>query len=631
MNHPSKKEPGKDTNLTRNIIVASIAFISFIIILGIFGSQTSKTPMMSLSDLTHKINKDEVKTIEVSAQSADIVLKNGDKKTVLKEEGADLTASLQALGVTKEKLAQVSTYSAKEPNAIVNFLSNSLYILFPIILIIILFWMIARQVQKGNGQALSFVKSSARFRDPKSKTREGRVMFKDIAGSKEAKEELKEIVEFLKEPLKFVRVGAKIPKGVLLTGAPGTGKTMLARAVSNEAGVPFFIISGSEFVEMFVGVGASRVRDLFNTAKKYAPAIVFIDEIDAVGRQRGAGLGGSHDEREQTLNQILVEMDGFDNNTNVIVMAATNRPDVLDSALLRPGRFDRRIIVQLPDLKEREEILKVHSRGKPMHPKVDFKQIAQRTVGFSGADLGNLLNEAAILTARLEKKYLGMDELRESIEKVILGPERKSKVITDKDKKLTAYHEAGHAVTAYYIKEADPVQKVTIMPRGMAGGYTLNPPEEDQSYKSKKGFLAEISVLLGGYVSEQINFHDITTGPNNDLEKVTSIARKIVRNYGMSKLGPINFDNRDEEHIFLGREIHEGQRYSEKTANEIDDEVSKIVDDALRRTQTILNSHIDKLGIVAKKLIEVETIEKEKFNELMEGISEKKKEVKGKK
>ena len=472
-----------------------------------------------------------------------------------------------------------------------------------------------RSAQRGNNQALSFGMSRARLISPK-KNGKKKITFADVAGAEEAKEELKEIVEFLKHPKKFLDLGARIPKGVLLLGSPGTGKTLIAKAVAGEANVPFFSISGSEFVEMFVGVGASRVRDLFKQAKKSAPAIVFIDEIDAVGRHRGAGLGGGHDEREQTLNQILVEMDGFDTDTNVIVIAATNRPDVLDPALLRPGRFDRRVVMDLPDIKEREAILKIHTQNMPIAKDVDLHKIAARTPGFSGADISNLVNEAAILAARRGKKIVEDDELRVSIEKVILGPERKSKILNVKEKEITAYHEAGHALIASNLKNADPVQKVSIISRGQAAGYTLNVPQEDKRLYSRAYFIDELAVLLGGYVSEKIIFGDVTTGASNDLERATDTARKLVTRYGMSALGPRTF-GRKEELVFLGKEMSEEKNYSEATAKEIDMEVSHFIGDAYKTAEKIITEKKETLERIAKTLLEKETLEQEEFNELL--------------
>jgi cell division protease FtsH len=449
--------------------------------------------------------------------------------------------------------------------------------------------------------------------DTKQKT-----TFNDIAGAKEAKEELQEIVEFLKNPQKFLSMGAKIPKGVLLLGAPGTGKTLLARAVAGEAKVPFFHISGSEFVEMFVGVGASRVRDLFRKAKKSAPCIVFIDEIDAVGRQRGAGLGGSHDEREQTLNQILVEMDGFEVDTNIIVIAATNRPDVLDPALLRPGRFDRHVVIDMPDIKDREKILEVHSKNKPLAAEVSLLTIAQRTPGFSGADLANLLNEATILAARRNKKKVGMDELLESIEKVMMGPQRKSRVFSEKEKKTIAYHEAGHALVTHLLPNADPVHKISIISRGRAAGYTLKLPLEDKHLRSQSEFYDELAVMLAGFVTEKEVFGEVTTGASNDLKQATLLARELVTEYGMSDvLGPRTFGQK-EEMIFLGKEIHERRDYSEKVAETIDKEVTKLISTASQTAKETIVKNRKTLDKIAKTLLEKETLEKNEFAALFE-------------
>ena len=472
-----------------------------------------------------------------------------------------------------------------------------------------------RQVQGANTRAMGFGKSGAREipKDAKDK-----VKFSDVAGVKESKEELQEIVEFLRHPKKFVAIGAKIPKGVILMGNPGTGKTLLARAVAGEANVPFYHISGSEFVEMFVGVGASRVRDLFNKAKKNTPCIIFIDEIDAVGRQRGAGLGGGHDEREQTLNQILVEMDGFDPNQGIIVMAATNRPDVLDPALLRPGRFDRRVVLDMPDINDREQILKIHAKGKPLTKKVSLKLIAERTPGFSGADLANLINEAAILAARRNKKEVGMDELIESIEKVMLGPERKSRVLSKEEKKVTAYHEAGHALVAQKIARADAVHKISIISRGHAAGYTLKLPKKETYLKTQGEFLAELTVALGGRVAEIMIFgkENLTTGASNDLRVSTRLARTMITQYGMSeKLGPRTYGHK-EDVVFLGRDIAEQKDYSEHAAEMIDEEITKLMKEAEKRAEKILTENKSKLEEVVKILLKKEVIEKEEFENL---------------
>jgi len=486
----------------------------------------------------------------------------------------------------------------------------------PTLLIIWLLWRMMRSVRTGQDQAMSFGRSRARVTRDMVRPQ---VTFSDVAGCEEAKEELKEIVEFLKEPEKFIRLGARIPKGVLMVGPPGTGKTLMARAVAGEAGVPFFSISGSEFVEMFVGVGASRVRDLFERAKSEAPSIIFVDEIDAVGRHRGAGLGGGHDEREQTLNQILVEMDGFETGTNVIVCAATNRPDILDPALLRPGRFDRKVIMDNPDIKGRTDILKVHSKGKPLAPDVELEQIARMTVGFSGADLENLVNEAAILTARRNKKAIGMSEMSESMDRVTMGPERKSRVISEKEKLKIAYHEGGHAVLGFLLANSDSVNKITIVPRGQAGGYVLSMPEEDLSLRSKEYFEDTITMALGGRAAEEIIFSQFTTGASNDLEKVTYFARSMVTRFGMSEtLGPRTFGSNNGA-VFLGREIGETRDYSEQSAEEIDNEVRRILQTAYSRAKNLLIENREKLDRLIKVLLEQETLDRAAFEEVMRG------------
>jgi cell division protease FtsH len=541
----------------------------------------------------------------------------------MKEANAGIVETLRDYGVEAEKIQAVDIEIGGESTASF-WLGAILPFLLPFILIGAFIWFMFRQAQRGNSQALSFGTSRARMIDPKNKNQ--KITFKNVAGSKEAKEELFEIVEFLRNPKKFLNLGAKIPKGVLLLGSPGTGKTLISRAVAGEANVPFFNISGSEFVEMFVGVGASRVRDLFKQAKKNSPAIIFIDEIDAVGRHRGAGLGGGHDEREQTLNQILVEMDGFDTSTNVIIIAATNRPDVLDPALLRPGRFDRRVVMDLPDIDERESILKLHAANKPLAADADLRKIAQRTPGFSGADLSNLLNEGAILAARRSKTEIALTELMESIEKVILGPERRSRRIDEDEKKVIAYHEAGHALVAAYLKNADPVQKISIISRGHAGGYTFAAPEKDKTLHSKDYFIDELSVLLGGYVSETLVFPTITTGASNDLDRATNISRNLVTRYGMSELGPRTFGHK-EEMVFLGKELHEEKNYSEKTAEDIDKQVSKFINDAYVVAEKLLKEKKDILEKVANVLLEKETIEQDEFYKLAgikrENIKEK--------
>ena len=503
--------------------------------------------------------------------------------------------------------------------------------LLPFLLISFFIWFLMKQAQKGNNQAMMFGSSRARMLIP-TKENKKRITFKDVAGAKEAKEELHEVVEFLKNPKKFWDLGARIPKGFLLLGPPGTGKTLMAKAVAGEANVPFFTISGSEFVEMFVGVGASRVRDLFKQAKKNSPSIVFIDEIDAVGRHRGAGLGGGHDEREQTLNQILVEMDGFETNVNVIVIAATNRPDVLDPALLRPGRFDRRVIVDSPDAKEREAILKIHAKGKPLNKEVDFKQIAQRTAGFSGADISNLLNEAAILAAREGKKQIGLMELREAIEKVTLGPERRSHVLSKNEKKVTAYHEGGHALVSSILPKADPVHKVSIVSRGQAAGYTMNIPKKDRELRFRSYYLDQMAVLLSGYVTEEMIFGEMTTGASNDLERATDIARKLVTRFGMSALGPMTF-GKPEETVFLGKEIHNQKDYSDKVAEMIDEATKKFIKRAYIKSKSIIEENREALEKIVTELLAKETLEKEDFDKILKdnGVVREKNKTKSKK
>ncbi|MEI7749952.1 MAG: ATP-dependent zinc metalloprotease FtsH [Candidatus Moraniibacteriota bacterium] len=601
--------------LMKNIVTIVIIFFIISGILILSQESAPKPEDITLSTLVSQINDGQVKAIDVSTNDLSVTLSDGKKENTQKEAESSLTETFKNYGVDPGKLDAVSINIKKESDA--SFWATTILpFLLPFLLVGGFVWFMMRQAQRGNSQAMNFGLSRARILDPKNKNK--RITFADVAGSKEAKEELSEIVEFLKHPKKFLAMGAKIPKGVLLLGSPGTGKTLIAKAVAGEAGVPFFNISGSEFVEMFVGVGASRVRDLFKQAKKSAPAIVFIDEIDAVGRHRGAGLGGGHDEREQTLNQILVEMDGFETETNVIVIAATNRPDVLDPALLRPGRFDRRVTMDLPDINDREAILTIHLKGKPLSKKVNVRRLAERTPGFSGADLANLVNEAAILATRRSRKSIGMDELAESIEKVILGPERRSRVINTKEKEIIAYHEAGHALVAASLPNADPVQKISIISRGNAGGYTLSVPTEDKSLHSSEYFRDELSVLLGGYSAERLTFSDTTTGPSNDLERATALARNMVTRYGMSRLGARTFGHK-EELVFLGKDLHEERNYSDETAKMIDTEVAKFVEDALHRSTSILTEKKSLLKTLADALLERETLEKDEFDAIIAG------------
>jgi cell division protease FtsH len=595
-----------------------IYFLLFIAIVAMVYFNVRQQPNtqgpLTISQVAQQIQDGKITRLVVKDDNSLQVISSSNsgpiEQTARKEPETTLVSQLLALGVTPEQLAKVAI-EVNPPSPWAGILTLASYIL-PIILIGGLFWFIFRQAQGSNNAAMAFGKSKARMFSGEHPT----VTFEDVAGIDESKEELKEVVEFLKEPQKFIQLGARIPKGVLLVGPPGTGKTLLAKAVSGEAGVPFFSISGSEFVEMFVGVGASRVRDLFDQAKRHSPCIVFVDEIDAVGRQRGAGLGGSHDEREQTLNQMLVEMDGFDTDTNVIVVAATNRPDILDPALLRPGRFDRRITLDRPDMRGREAILKVHSRGKPFETEVDLGSIARGTPGFVGADLENLINEGAILAARRNKKAIGQPELEEAIERVIMGPERKSRLISEEEKRIIAYHEAGHAVVINAIPEADPVQKITIVGRGQAGGLTWNRPTDDRMLTSRKKMLAQLALFLGGRAAEQIVFDDITSGAANDLENVTKIARTMVTRLGMSnELGSMTYGQK-EELIFLGREISEQRDYSEAIAEQIDREVRKLVDDSYKQALAILKKYRTELDAVANKLLEVETLSREEFEKI---------------
>jgi cell division protease FtsH len=577
-----------------------------------FRQDTSSEAPLTINQVAQSVQNGEVARIVIeSDDSIKVVMKNGAEAGVEshKEPNATLVDQLLSLGVTPQELSPNNIQiEVKPPSQWTGLISGALYIL-PVIFMVGVLWFIFRQAQGSNNAAMSFGKSRARMFSGEHPT----VTFADVAGVEESKQELAEVVEFLKEPQKFIQLGARIPKGVLLVGPPGTGKTLLAKAVSGEAGVPFFSISGSEFVEMFVGVGASRVRDLFDQAKRHSPCIIFVDEIDAVGRQRGAGLGGSHDEREQTLNQMLVEMDGFDTDTNVIIIAATNRPDILDPALLRPGRFDRRVTLDRPDVKGREAILKVHVKGKPLDANVDLASLARGTPGFVGADLENLVNEAAILAARRNKKSISQSEMEEAIERVVMGPERKSRLISDEEKRIIAYHEAGHAVVANAIAEADPVQKVTIVGRGQAGGVTWFRPDEDRLLMSRKKLQATLAMALGGRAAEELIFDDITSGASNDIEQVTRMARSMVTRLGMSdKLGNMAYGQK-EELIFLGREISEQRDYSEAVAEQIDREVRRIVDDSYKLAQSTLTKYRTQLEAIAQKLLEVESITREEF------------------
>ncbi|MBN2047682.1 MAG: ATP-dependent zinc metalloprotease FtsH [Anaerolineaceae bacterium] len=585
-----------------------------------FSAQAGATGILSINQVAEDIKAHQIDTIIEDENNLRVFYANEDRpRESIKDPTTPLIDQLIQLGVTPEDLSpEYISIEIKPPSAWFGILTALGYIL-PFVILGVAFIFIFRQAQGSNNAAMSFGKSRARMFNSDQPT----VTFSDVAGVDEAKEELQEVVEFLQEPQKFIALGARIPKGVLLVGAPGTGKTLLAKAVAGEAGVPFFSLSGSEFVEMFVGVGASRVRDLFDQARRHSPCIVFVDEIDAVGRQRGAGLGGSHDEREQTLNQILVEMDGFDTDTNIIIMAATNRPDILDPALMRPGRFDRQVVLNRPDLRGREAILKVHVKGKPLGPDVDLNILARGTPGFVGADLENLVNEGAILAARRNKHVINMSEFEEAVERVIAGPERKSRLISDEEKRVIAYHEAGHAVVMHAIPEADPVQKITITARGMAEGYTLALPLDDRVLTSRRKLHAEIVGLLGGRAAEEMIFDDITAGASNDIERVTKIARTMVTRLGMSDdLGPRVYGQK-EEMIFLGREITEQRDYSEQVAQKIDEEVHEIVVDSYEKAKSILSDYRDELIRVADALLEKETLTQEEFLEIFPAPVEK--------
>lgn len=590
----------------------NIAIYVLIVLLALFAMKLTNKSDDKVSEISEpqfytQVEKGQIKTAKVEAAEEvyNITgeLQDGSKyKTTVAKE-------TDIIRLLREKKVDFSTHPVPPPSIWMTLLTT----LFPIIILIVFLLFIMNQTQGGGGRVMQFGKSKARLMTGE----EVKVTFKDVAGAEEAKEEMAEVVEFLKSPQKFLQMGAKIPRGVLLFGAPGTGKTLMAKAVAGEAGVPFFSISGSDFVEMFVGVGAARVRDLFEQAKKNAPCIVFIDEIDAVGRQRGAGLGGGHDEREQTLNQLLVEMDGFSTGESIIVMASTNRPDILDPALLRPGRFDRHILIDKPDVKGREAILAVHVKDKPLEDEVKLDILAKRTPGFTGADLANMVNEAALLAARKDKKKIGMEELEESIERVIAGPEKKSRVISEKEKRLVAYHEGGHAVVSYFLPHTDKLHKISIIPRGRAGGYTLLLPEEDRNYITRSYLLDEVTTLLGGRVAEALILNDISTGAQNDLERASSIVRKMITEYGMSEeLGPITFGHKSEE-VFLGRDISRDRNYSDAIAYAIDKEASQYIENSYQKAEMILRDNLEKLHKIAARLMETETMEAQEFEKIM--------------
>ncbi len=608
-------------SFSQNITGIIIFFLLITLVFSVLPRLIGETPdTLSLSDVARKIQAGEVTTLVVSGNEVSLTLKDGAEALSQKEPDSSITETLKNYGVTSEALQAVEVKVEREGGARY-WLGILIPTILPLIVIGVFFWWMFRRARGGMERAFTFGKANLRLWNPRDKAR---TTFGDVAGVEGSKEELEEVVEFLKNPKKFLEIGARIPRGVLLVGAPGTGKTLLARAVAGESGVPFFHISASEFVEMFVGVGASRVRDVFQTAKRAAPAIIFIDEIDAVGRQRGAGLGGGHDEREQTLNQILVEMDGFERDTKVIVVAATNRPDILDPALLRPGRFDRRIILEMPDMTSRKDILKIHTRDKKMAPGVSLDRVAVRTPGFSGADLANLMNEAAILAARRNKKQVEEVDMLDSIEKVMLGPERRSRVIPEKEKEIAAYHEAGHALVAAGLTDADPVHKISIVNRGFAGGYTIKLPTEERRLKTRSQFMADIAVALGGYAAEQAKFKDVTTGSSNDIKQLTELAHRLVTQYGMSeKLGPRQFGD-TEEMVFLGKEIAMEKNYSEEIASVIDREVDAAIQKGLKTAAKIIKENREILDVLAKTLIAQETIEQEGFEKLVKQYKVKK-------
>jgi len=621
---PKKTETDFKNSFFGNLVI-SIMIIFFVISIYSLLSGKKEVEKIGISELANSVKSGEIKELSVKNSSIEAVFLDDTIKTSTKENSVSLEETLLSYGVSEEGLSQIKV-SVNQDGGFFYWVLNLSPILFPVLFIAVFIWLMTRQIKGAGMQAFSFGQSRARITTPDDQKQ--KVTFKDVAGCKEAKEELSEIVDFLKNPKKFFEIGARIPKGILLMGAPGTGKTLLARAVAGEAGVSFFSISGSEFVEMFVGIGASRVRDLFQLAKKAAPAIIFMDELDAVGRVRGGGLGGGNDEREQTLNQILVEMDGFEPTEKVVVMAATNRPDVLDPAILRPGRFDRRVAIDLPDRSDREEILQIHSKEKPLAEDVNLSVIAERTPGFSGADLYSLMNEGAILAARENRTKVSQFDLIRSIEKVMLGPERRSHLLSKKEKEITAYHEAGHALVASVLPYADPVHKISIISRGRAAGYTLKLPIEDRKLQSRNEFLDDIAMSLGGYVTEKIVFGDLTTGPSNDLQVSTAMARDMVTKYGMSEnLGPIALESAGGRPLF-GKGVSE-KEYSEEVSAMIDSEVSKIMKDAFARAEKIINEHRPLLDLIAKRLIEVETIEREEFDQMLvaNGIKPKKREV----
>jgi len=601
-------------NLVKNFLVLILLFLTTSALFSLFFHPFEGPKLLSFSQLVEDINQEKIKKITVAGNELTIIYEDDKEAVSRKEEETALSQSLINYGVEKEKLSKIEI-ETKEASSIWVWLGPVLFTILPLLLFGLFFWSIFRQARTGANQAFDFTRARVRLFGAEGKPSE-KITFKDVAGLKEAKQELMEVVDFLKNPRKYLQMGAKIPRGVILIGPPGTGKTMLAKAVANESNVPFFPISGSEFIELFVGVGASRVRSLFDQARRAGRAIIFIDEIDSIGKVRGVGITGGHEEREQTLNQLLAEMDGIGREEGILVFAATNRPEYLDPALLRPGRFDRTIVLDLPDINEREEILRIHCRGKPLALNVNLREVAERTPGFSGADLANVVNEAAILAARRGKNQVFQEELLESIEKVLLGPERKSHILSKKEKEIVAYHEAGHALVSSFLPGAEPVRKISIVARGLAAGYTLKMPTEERKIRTRSEFLAEIATLLGGYCAEKLKFGEMTTGASNDLEHASQFARKLVKEYGMSSLGPVSFGKR-EELVFLGAEFGEQKNYSEKVATQIDKEVEKFIKNAESQAKKILMKKRGLLGKIAETLIQKETIEREEFEKLV--------------
>ncbi len=602
-------------NLIKNFFIILLVFLFVSAIFSLWSPGQDKLTKIAISQLSQEISQGKIKELIITGDNIKILYKDGTQAQSRKEKEIALSESLKNYGLSPEKMAQVKI-TIRDDSSGLGQITSILLMGLPFLFLVWFFWMFSKQAKTGAMQAFNFSKTKARIFGTEGHPKQ-KVSFKDVAGLKEAKQELEEIVEFLKTPKKFLDMGARIPRGVLLLGPTGVGKTLLARAVAGESNVPFLSIAGSEFIELFVGVGSGRVRSLFQEAKKHGRSIIFIDEIDAIGRARGAGIGGGHDEREQTLNQILVEMDGFERDSKVIVIAATNRGDILDPALLRPGRFDRRVVLDLPNIEDREAILAIHIKGKPLEQDINLREIAERTPGFSGADLANIANEAAILATQRNKKKVSQQELSESIEKVLLGPERKSRILSKKEKEISAYHEAGHALVASFSAKGEPVRKISIISRGLAGGYTIQAPSEEKRMKSKSDFMADIATLLGGFCAEEMKFKEVTTGASNDLKRASWIARKLVKNFGMSKkIGPIVFDEKNELN-FLGQEIGQGKNYSEKMAEEIDSEVEKIIKEAKKQAIKILKTKKRFLEKIARVLIKKETIERKELEKLL--------------